>query len=210
MDPRKKKMLKAVPLFGTGIFIIILIVSFLIKDLPVNPVYTYTNAEIVTHSWLGVFSRSLAAASFMITFITLICIVIWIFEGIKNKEKAFRQIAFLFLSFIFCSGSLVFSHMLVIGLWTNDDESPCYYEFSDNRHTIVIEERSFLLYGGGTVYQINDDHEAVIIHTFSTDDGGRNYGHYEINWHDDYAEITYNTFNTSDSKCTDKVVFVNG
>ncbi|MBR6441420.1 MAG: P-loop NTPase, partial [Bacteroidales bacterium] len=38
------------PLFGTGICIIVLIVSFLIKDIPVNPVYTYTNAETLAQT----------------------------------------------------------------------------------------------------------------------------------------------------------------
>ena len=73
----------------------------------------------------------------------------------------------------------------------------------------MIEETSFLLSGGGTVYQINDDSSAVIIHTFRTDDVGRNNGQYEINWHDDYVELTYHTFVTTDSQCTDKIVFAN-
>lgn len=99
------------------------------------------------------------------------------------------------------------SNIIVVGFWSDNDYSPICYKFSDDKHTIVIEERSFLLYGGGYVYQIYDDNDAVIIHTFSVDDGGRNKGHYDIKWYDNYAEITYNTFYTKDSKRTDKIVF---
>lgn len=209
VDLQTKKMIKAVPFFQTGISIIALTVSFLIKDIPAKDTYTYINDRIVTHSWHDSFSLILLITAFMIAFTTLICIVIRIIQRKKSDEKTVRHIVILILSFIFCSAVLMTSHVIVDGFWTDDDYSPSYYKFSDNSHTIVIEERSFLLYGGGRIYQINGDHEAILIHEFSTDDGGRNNGNYEINWQDDYAEITYHTFNSNDSLRTDRIVFVN-
>lgn len=209
MKPRKKKIIKTMPLFEIGICIIFLIASFIIQTIPSNPTYTYTDNHIVEHSWHDIYSVVPEIIFFMIAITTLLGIVIWIVEKIKSKEIIVKHIIFLILGFLFCSITLIISNIIVDGLLTDDDYSPSYYKFSDNKHTIVIEERSFLLFGGGTVYQINDDNSAVIIHTFSTDDGGMNYGHYEINWYDDYAEITYNTFITNDSKRTDKITFVN-
>ena len=81
------------------------------------------------------------------------------------------------------------------------------YIKTDDIHTIVIEERSFLLYGGGTIYQIYDDNTAAVIGDISTDDGGRNYGRYDIKWFQDSAEITYNYFDLENSKQTEKVYF---
>ena len=208
MDSQKKKKIKVVSFFEVGICIIVLIVSIMIKDVPTKPTYTYINSRIITHSWHDIYCTVLAIASFFIALTTFICVIIWIIEKIKNKEKVAGHIVFTTLRFISCSVALIISYMIVVGFRTNDDQ-PSYYEFSDNRHTIVIEEKSFLLYGEGTIYQISDDNDAVIIYSFSTDDGGRNNGHYEIDWHDDYAEITYNTFNINGDKCTDEIAFVN-
>lgn len=207
INSQKKELIKSIPFLDIVICIIFLIVSFIIQDFPSNPTYTYINNCIVTHSWHDIYSIVLAIVFFIIALVTLVCIVIWIIKKINGKEKIVKYIFILIFSILFCSITLLISDSIVGGLWTDDDYSQSYYKFSDNKHTIVIEERSFLLYGGGTIYQINDDNSAVIIHTFSTDDGGRNNGHYEINWHDDYAEITYNTFITKDSKCTDNIIF---
>ena len=207
INSQKKEIIKLIPFFEIVICNIFLIVSFIIKDFPSNPTYTYINNCIVTHSWHDIYSVVLVIAFFIIVLATLVCIAIWIIEKIKNKEKNVKQIFLLIISLLFCSITLIISDIIVEGFWTDDDYSPSYYKFSDNKHTIVIEERSSLLYGGGTIYQINDDNSAVIIHEFQTDDGGRNNGHYEIKWHDDYAEITYNTFNSDDNKCTDNIIF---
>lgn len=102
---------------------------------------------------------------------------------------------------------IFFSNIIVIGTYDENDYAPAYYEFSDNIHTIVIEEESFMLYGGGTVYQILDDNKAVEIVRFTTDDGGRNNGKYVIEWFDDCAEITYNTFVDKSSKNTIRAFF---
>ena len=207
INSQKKEIIKSIPFLDIVICIIFLIVSFIIQDFPSNQTYTYSNNCIVTHSWKKIYSAVLAIAFFIIALATLVCIVIWIIEKIKSKEKIVKHIFILIFSILFCSITLIISDIIVEGFWTDDDYSPSYYKFSDNKHTIVIEERSFLLYGEGIIYQINNDNSAVIIHTFSTDDGGRNNGHYEINWHDDYAEITYNVFNLDNSKHTVNSIF---
>jgi len=98
-----------------------------------------------------------------------------------------------------------FSDIAINGLWQKSDYFPVCYEFTDGQHTIVIEEESFLLYGGGTVYQIKDNNNAVIIGNISTDDGGRNHGRYDIKWLNDGCEITYDY--DDNRKATEKVEF---
>lgn len=206
MNPHIKKIVKILPVFNVIICIITLIVSFFIKDVPVVKTYTYEDNRIITHSWYDIYLSVLAIIFFIIVLSALVCISVRIIEKIKTKKKILRQIRNIFLNFLLCSFIMILGDNLVTGAIIYD-YSPEYYKFSDNRHTIVIEEKSYLLYGGGTIYQIKNNNEAVIIHTFTTDDGGRNHGRYDINWHDDYAEITYNTFYSEDSKRTEKISF---
>jgi len=145
---------------------------------------------------------------FIIIILTAVYIFICIAVKIKYKEDISGKIPLALLITAVCAVMLFFCDIMVCGLWTNEDYEPECYKFSDGQHTIVIEEKSFLLYGGGTVYQIMDNDKAVIIHQFDTDDGGRNNGNYSIKWYDDYAELTYNTFSGKDSKCTDKIKFI--
>ena len=209
MNTPNVKIIKLIPLFEIGISGILFLVSILIQNKPVTTTYKYVNNKIIAHSWHDVYDTILAVAFSLIAVTSVITIVIWIIEKIRSKEKILKHILFLILSFTLCSVVLIINGIIVSGLWTKDDYSPSCYKFTDNKHTIVIEEESFLLYGGGTIYQLDDNNNAFIIHSFSTDDGGRNNGHYDIEWHDDYAEITYKTFNTNDSKRTDKITFVN-
>jgi len=207
MNLQKKRIIKSIPLFEIGICIVFLIVSFCIGDIPTKPTYKYINNHIVKNTWHDIYETVLAGVFLIISIISVLCIVIWIIQRIKRRKKIHKHIVSLFFSFVLCSLLLMISNIIVVGFWSDNDYSPICYKFSDDKHTIVIEERSFLLYGGGYVYQIYDDNDAVIIHTFSVDDGGRNKGHYDIKWYDNYAEITYNTFYTKDSKRTDKIVF---
>jgi hypothetical protein len=78
---------------------------------------------------------------------------------------------------------------------SSSDTDPKCFEFSDGEHTVVIEEESWLLGGWGNIYQVNDDGSAQRLSRFSTDDGFRNEGNYDINWHDDSADITYDNGN---------------
>lgn len=205
MKPGFKKVIKAVPLICFGVSIILLITSFFTKDIPENITYTYSNNKIHTHSWHNIF-ESVTAYLFAAVFlssviITIICMII----RIKYKEKTAKVIAVNWISFFACFLIISFSDILVVGLWTDEDYSPVCYKFTDGQHTIVIEERSFLLYGGGTVYQVKNNSEAVVLCSFSTDDGGRNHGNYEIEWYEDHADLTYNTFCTKDSRMTARI-----
>lgn len=203
----KLHIIKRLPWFQLILCILILIISFGIKDVPDQPTYTYENQQILTHSWHTVYQAVIAALLLAAGITTSLCLAVWIIRRIKTGERILRPVSAAVFSFLLCSGILLFSDVLVAGLWTKQDYAPAYYAFSDGIHTIVIEETSFLLYGGGTVYQINEDQEAVVLHTFRTDDGGRNNGQYEISWQDDYAEITYHTFSAKDSRHTDRITF---
>lgn len=197
-----KRVLKIIPLIEISISIIFLVVSFLIKDIPVNKSYFYKNGKIVTSSWYDIFGDFTA---YLLVFLFIIALFIGIFRRIKFKDKV--KIGITLVCTIFCFFVIAFGDILVTGIWTDEDYSRSYYKFTDGHHTIVIEEESFLLYGGGTIYQIQDDNKAIVLNTFSTDDGGRNNGKYEIDWHDDYVEVTYNNFDLKNSKATIKVEF---
>ena len=62
------------------------------------------------------------------------------------------------------------------------------------------------MYGEGYIFQIQDDNSAILLEHFTTDDGGRNNGMYDVIWFNDHAEITYHTFVTENDK---KTVVVN-
>lgn len=198
-----KRVLKIIPLIEISISIIFLVVSFLIKDIPDNKPYFYKNGKIIASSWYDILSDFTA---YLLVILFIIALFIGIFRGIKFKDKD-TKIGITLVCTIFCSFVIAFSNILVTVLWSDEDYSKSYYKFTDGHHTIVIEEESFLLYGGGTIYQIQDDNKAIVLNTFITDDGGRNNGNYEIDWHDDYAEITYNNFDLQNSKATIKVEF---
>lgn len=186
---------------------VLLIVSFFIRDIPVKVSHFYRNGRIITDSWHETFSSIIAVLTFIIIILTAVFIIICIAAKIKYKEDISGKIPLEVLIAAVCAVMLFFSDITVCGLRGNDDYEPEYYEFYDGQHTIVIEEKSFLLNGGGTVYQIMDNDKAVVIHQFTTDDGGRNKGNYDIKWYGDHAELTYNTFSSGDSKRTDKIRF---
>ena len=207
MNPQTKKAIKITAVVELMSSVILLIVAFFIQGIPENKLYYYRNNQITSSSWHNVFEYfpcglflallTLSAA------LTIICIV----GRIKTKQKVKKHLLIIWGSEIVCFLIIMLRYVLVMGIWSDEDYFPICYEFTDGQHTIVIEEESFLLYGGGTIYQINDDNEAVILNVFTTDDGGRNNGNYDISWYDDYAEITYHTFNTKDSMSTIKIIY---
>ena len=85
INSQKKEIIKLIPFFEIVICNIFLIVSFIIKDFPSNPTYTYINNCIVTHSWHDIYSVVLVIAFFIIVLATHVCIAIWIIEKIKNN-----------------------------------------------------------------------------------------------------------------------------
>ena len=207
MKPITNKLLKIIPLVNIGLSAILLIVAFFIKDIPENKSYFYQDNKVVTKSWHDVFelfSEDLFLTIFFVSItLTIICIVV----RIKFKNKVKKYLLLIWTSTAICFLIIFFSDVSITGIQSDIDYSPMYYKYTDGNHTIVIEERSFLLYGGGIIYQVNDNNEAIILNSFTTDDGGRNKGKYDIEWYNDYAKITFNTFNTSTSKNTIKIIF---
>lgn len=208
MSKHIRRALRIIPAAQLVSAALMLIISFFIRDIPVKVSHFYKNGRIVTDSWHETFSTIVAALMFIIIILTAVFIFICISAKVKHKEDISGKIPLAVLIAAVCAVMLFFSDIMVCGLWGNDDYEPEYYEFSNGQHTIVIEEKSFLLHGGGTVYQIMDNDKAVAIHQFTTDDGGRNKGNYDIKWYGDHAELTYSTFSSGDSKRTEKIRFV--
>ena len=187
--------------------ILVFISSFFLKDVPVHESYAYEDNKINVHSWHDAYETVtgiiLAAGMLVIATETITGII----RKVRFKEKTGKMIlcawAFGIAGFLI----VCFSDILITGIRTKEDYNPVCYEFTDGNNTIVIEEVSFLLYGGGTIYQVKDDSTAVIIGKIRTDDGGRNKGSYDIKWYDDCAEITYDTFALKESKITETVKF---
>lgn len=139
--------------------------------------------------------------------VTIISTIVFIIAKVQIKEKILKKTISLWFIFVISTIMLLFSNIVVTGLYDENDYSPEYFEFSDNKHTLVIEEKSFLFDGKGYVFQIQDDNSAILLEYFSTDDGGRNLGMYDIAWFNNYAEITYHTFINENDKETIVVNF---
>ena len=206
MDMYIKKAIKLFPISFFAVSIIAFVTALIVKDIPENKTYVYENKKIITHSWHDYFEIATSAVLVFIILSLLLLTIILIIQKIKAKEKVLRKLQMLWMSGIICYVITMISNIMVINI-ENNDYNPEYYKFSNGNHTIVIEEKSFLLYGGGTIYQIMENNSAVIIGKISTDDGGRNNGDYDIKWYNDHAEITYNTFNTKESTTTETVKF---
>lgn len=208
MKKNIKKALKIIPLIELGLAAVTLIVAFFISDIPAEYSFVYKDGRIIANSWHNSFALLTDVLLSIILALSAILIFACIAAKIKLKENISKKILLTLISFVVYAIMILLSHDMVCGSWTAEDYNTQYYKFTDGQHTIVISESSFLLYGGGTVYQIMDNNDAVILYEFSTDDGGRNNGKYTIKWHDDHAELTYNTFDLKDSKCTAKIQFV--
>lgn len=203
-----KKALKIIPLIELGLAAVTLIAAFFISDIPAEYSFVYKNGRIIANSWHNSFALLTDVLLGIILALSAILIFARIAAKIRSKENISPKISITLISALVCSIMILLSHDKVCGSWTDEDYNTQYYKFTDGRHTIVISESSFMLYGGGTVYQIMDNNDAVILYDFTTDDGGRNHGNYIINWHDDHAELTYNTFDLQGSKNTAKIQFI--
>ncbi len=71
-----------------------------------------------------------------------------------------------------------------------------YYEFvsDDKEHTIIIRESSWLLSGGGTIYQKTSPYTLTPLGGYTTDDGLRpiRQNQYYFDWYDGWFEFHYN------------------
>ncbi|MDE6848982.1 MAG: hypothetical protein K2O29_10245 [Ruminococcus sp.] len=201
------KKLKLMPAVSLCVCFLMCIVSLFIQDIPENISYVYQNKKIILHSWHDYFEMFTGLIFLLVLISSLVSTAIWIILKIKSGEKITKKIFLTWVSVILCYIMLGLSDIIINGLWQESDYCPVCYEFTDGQHKIVIEEESFLLYGGGTIYQIDDNNNAFVIGRIDTDDGGRNNGKYDIKWADDGCEITYDYCNLNNDKVIKKVNF---
>lgn len=207
MKNKSKKMMLFSFIIMLSFSLLSLIVAFSIKNIPENISYEYVNKRIEKHSWYDSYEIISDIICLFELLITIIATIVFIIAKIKTHEKIIKKTISLWLMLVVSTIALLLSNTVVIGLSDENDYNPKYYEFSDNQHKLVFEERSFLLYGGGYIFQIQDDDSAILLERFTTDDGGRNNGMYNVVWFDDHAEITYHTFVTENDKKTIVVNF---
>ena len=206
MNDRLKKLVRFTPLIFFGAAVCSLLFPMMIDNIPKAETYFYSNGEIVRYSWQHTFMIFL--------YILMAAVLVWILALtvisaiyiIRQKEKLGVTILLSWVTGIIC---LICMLLCALSINSSEDGYVAHncYEFTDGRHTIIIEEKSFLLSGRGTIYQLHDDNSATIIGGFSTDDGGLNCGNYEIEWYDTSAKITYRTFSTKTSKGAEIVQF---
>lgn len=177
--------------------IVWLIVSILILLLSLVPFETgFTRDNFIYEN--GVISYSSMKTDFLaiIDMYALLSTLLFVFMCVISFKlgNGIRRAARILLNALVC----LFTIFLCFALGGNLDDdpfsieySPVFYEFSHNEHKIVICEESFLLGGWGTVYQVYEDNSAYPIGSFSTDDGYRNNGKYELEWDKSGVAVTY-------------------
>ena len=197
------KFIKIEPLIALGLSALLLIFAYVLKSTPETLTYTFRNGVIQKHSDHDFFQ---VIAGLTILLVVLLCfagsigcIAVWL----RHKQKTAGKAALMWLTTIVCLVLILVASAVAGGQTDDKSYHPEYYPFSNGQHSIVIEEKSFLLGGFGTVYQVKKNGEAHVIGSFQTDDGGRNNGDYTIQWSDAYADITFHTF--TDSGKTDTI-----
>ncbi len=190
--------------------LILLILSFKLSSKPENIEYYYRNGKIISHSWHNTFYAVSAIFSVVVIASALIYNVSSVIYNVRNKaNKLTGRFAIWLMSIV--TILLIAASAFVLDPRGSDavaDHSPKCFEFSDGSHTLVIEEKSYLLWGGGTVYQLGSDNKAEIIGNFNTDDGFRNNGAYDIEWFPDHAEIMYKYGSGDEVQKKLKVTFI--
>lgn len=184
-----KKMIRLVPILSFGGALLLLVSGILLSDVPANESYTYENGVIVVHSWEVWFSRITDLLLFLVLCGVAVVTVLCIISKIKWKEAVAVRLLVSWLVGVVCLFMIVFGNAAAVGMARREDFDPKCYTFTDGRHTMVIEETSYLFSVNGTVYQVQDDNTAVVIGAFGTK--LRNLGVYRIEWFEDGAQITY-------------------
>lgn len=202
-----KKIIRKIQFISFIVSLVVLAVSHRLSCIPAPATLEYVNNEIVSHSWHDSYSSVIVCVFFIQILAYIVLIIADIIDKIRRRDIIVNSILLTLFLVAFSYVTSGFSLIFMDGFWTDDDYYPQCYMFTDNNHTIVIEERSFLLYGGGTIYQIHDNNKASVIGSISTDDGGRNHGRYDIEWSESGAEITYDYCDTEHSRQTEKVYF---
>lgn len=173
--------------------LIMLILSFKLNSKPVSLEYYYKNYEIITHSWHDTFYAALEIFTAVVIASAVIYSAISAVHNARNKEDRLNGRSAIWLMSA-AAILLIAASAFVLDPRGSDadvERSPKCFEFSNGGHTLVIEEKSYLLSGSATVYQLGSGDKAEIIGNFNTDDGFRNNGAYDIEWFPDHAEIMY-------------------
>ena len=191
-----------VPAVSAAAALITLIVSLATARMKTECTYTYEQGQIISHSWKNIFEAVVFVLLAAILIFSAVNFAVLIASKVADRKKIGARMTFTIIAALFSAVILLFCDILVVGFWRDTDYDPECFEFTDGRHTIIIEERSWLLSGSTRIFQLTDGNNAVFLDSFSTDDGMRNLGYYEIKWADDSAEITYDTFIGENSKET--------
>lgn len=169
--------------------------------------YVYRGGKIIEVSWKNQFEAVVNGMALAILIMAVIGIAVCVMQKLRRNALIRKKLVAIIGAAVTLVGVLVLAEIIIVGVDSREDYLPSCYEFTDGKHMIVIEEKSYLLYGGGAIYQILADGEAILLQEFSTDDGGRNNGDYEIDWYEDFAKITYNVFDLKNSRETIRVEF---
>ena len=205
MSKHLSKFIKWEPVIALGLSVLLLIAAYIVRSVPEQVTCFFQNGVIVKHSSRSFF-QSIAGGTVLLIVVLCFfgsvgCVAVWL----REKQKTAAKAALMWLTTIVCLVLILISSAVAHGSADDRSYDPAYYPFTHEQHHIVIEETSSLLGGFGTVYQVHENGDALVIGRFATDDGGRNNGRYTIHWNDTYADITYHTFNTKDSLGTIRV-----
>lgn len=192
MSKRMRRIMTVFPWIELLLSVLIVGGILLLRKYPDTVTYTYENKEIISSSLHKNISSAALTLGFWIVVVWCIIITaICIFRRIKTDEDTSKLYSFTWIVTALCTVILFFGWFISEDSLLGDYDPKCF-EFSDAQHTVVIEEESWLLGGWGTVYQVEESGKAVVLKDFTTDDGYRNEGNYDIRWSDDSAEITFN------------------
>lgn len=195
--------------FTLDIFMIIAILMvalcLIFNNIDVKYSYVYKDNQINKYGW-RYFIEIICGVLLFLTFIMIIAYSIYtIIFKVKHKEHiGIKSIIFTVLIIIvFCGSTWIY----MLSALDFDYEPECF-KFSDGQRKIVICEESFLLGGWANIYRI-DNNKAFLLDRFTTDDGGRNHGNYELDWADDSVEIYYDNCTDSSTSKQSIIVFFN-
>ena len=191
-----------VPAVSVSAAIIVLIVSLKTAGTITEYTYTYEQGQIISHSWKNIFEAVVFVLLAAILIFSAVNFAVLIASKVADRKKIGARMTFTIIAALFSAVILLFCDIYVVGFWRDTDYDPECFEFTDGRHTIIIEERSWLLSGETRIFQLIDANNAVCLYCFCTDDGIRNCGNYDIKWSDNSAEITYDTLIGENSKET--------
>ena len=162
-----------IPLIFSGVlFLVYGVISFLYKSDVLLYFGRFSSIEITKpFLWLAVF-------------LTISAVLVLLYKNEKYKTL----VTILLIATVFLS----FSYMMLTLAFSADYK---YYEFTsdDKKHSIVVRECSFLLAGGGSIYEKTSEHTMKFLGSYGTDDGFRpiQMQRYYFIWNENDFEFYY-------------------